>query len=573
MGRFGARWLSRLRHVLPTRRHAGGLDHLHRHPDAASLADHTRHFRRCVEEVVPGVHVAIGFGLANSILIQGTDGRVIVDTLESDAVAAIVRRAFDEICPLPVRALVYTHNHADHVFGARAMAGDDQPEVFAHESTRACILHIASVVRPAIFTRSMRQFGTCLEPGELLNAGIGPFLGYDATTSPSVLWPTTTFADALETRVAGVRMVLRHVPGETPDQICVWLPEARVLIPGDNFYHAFPNLYAIRGTAYRDVMDWVRSLDEMISLDAEHLVPCHGRPIHGAREIRETLTNYRDAIQFVHDQTVRAMNLGMTPDEIVQVVRLPRHLAEQPYLQEHYGRVAWAVRSIFQGYLGWFDGDAASLHRLSPRDRGMRMIELAGGIEPLLRSGQAAVAGDPRWAAEIAGFVLAVHPTHAGASRLRAEALRALGLVEPSASGRNYLLTQAREADGSLSTPRGDPKVSAKNLLPILPMADILRGMAVSLDGPSASDIDVIVGLRFVDTGEDWTLHVRHGVAVTTAQRPGHADARLETQSIVWKEMLTGARNPALALAGSEVRIEGSRAKLLRCLLLFRPSD
>jgi alkyl sulfatase BDS1-like metallo-beta-lactamase superfamily hydrolase len=110
-------------------------------------------------------------------------------------------------------------------------------------------------------------------------------------------------------------------------------------------------------------------------------------------------------------------------------------------------------------------------------------------------------------------------------------------------------------------------------MLDTFPMRDILRGMAVSLDGAGASDVDIVVGLRFTDTGEDWTLHVRHGVAVTTQLRPDRADARLETRSIVWKEMLIGIRNPAFALAGSEVHIEGSRATLLRCLLLFRPSD
>ena len=123
-----------------------------------------------------------------------------------------------------------------------------------------------------------------------------------------------------------------------------------------NFYKSFPNLYAIRGTAYRDVTLWVKSLDKMRKLRAQYLVPHHTRPLKGAEKIYETLTNYRDAIQYVHDQTIRWMNKGLTPQAIVEKVKLPNHLAHRPYLREYYGTVQWSVRAIFNGYLGWFHG-------------------------------------------------------------------------------------------------------------------------------------------------------------------------------------------------------------------------
>src|SRR5262245_26804829 len=155
--------------------------------------------------------------------------------------------------------------------------------------------------------------------------------------------------------IAGVRLELLHTPGETSDAISVWLPGKRVLMPGDDFYRAFPNLYAIRGVRLRPVDQWVTSLGKMIDLGAEHLVPSHTRPIAGADSVQAALTAYRDGIKSILDQTLEGMKKGERPDELVQHVKLPPHLAENPYLQEFYGTVAWSVRAIYTDYLGWFE--------------------------------------------------------------------------------------------------------------------------------------------------------------------------------------------------------------------------
>ncbi len=537
-------------------------------PGAASLARHSEQFPQEVREVAPGVHVAIGFGLANSILLAGEQGAVIVDCLESPAAARPVKERFNALCPAPVRALIYTHNHADHIFGSKVMAGDDQPEVYAHETTRDQILTVLSLVRPAVFTRSMRQFGTCLEPGEHLNCGIGPTLKLDAHSAPAVLWPTQTVAKRLEVEIAGRRIELGHVPGESPDHLYVWLPEQRLLIPGDNYYHAFPNLYAIRGTAYRDVLDWVCSLETLMAFDAEVLVPCHTQPVCGREEIRRRLESYRDAILFVHDQTIRGMNLGLPLDEIVARVRLPVHLAGLPWLQEHYGRVSWSVRSIYTGTLGWFDGDAAHLDPLGREARARHMVELAGSVQKLRSQAQQALAEAPRWALELADHLLALDAGDRSAQQVRAAALRSLGEAESSANGRNYYLTQAAETVGRLKTPRFDPARAAE-LLPALPIEAILRSLAVHLDAEAASDVDVLWRLCFTDLQEDWTFHIRRGVALVARGKPARVDVELEITSTVFKELLVGLRKPAQLLARGQARVRGGHGRLVALLLLF----
>ena len=170
-------------------------------------------------------------------------------------------------------------------------------------------------------------------------------------------------------------MTILHIPGETDDQIGVWIPESRTLLCADDIYKAFPNLYAIRGTPSRDLMQWVDSLDLMLSYEADFLVPSHTRPIIGRENIKQILIVYRDAIQFIHDQTVRYINQGFTADEIVEKVKLPNNLATHPYLIEFYGTVAWSVKGVFTSYLGWFSGNPIDLQPLTLKNKSKRMMK------------------------------------------------------------------------------------------------------------------------------------------------------------------------------------------------------
>ena len=224
-------------------------------------------------------------------------------------------------------------------------------------------------------------------------------------------------------------------------------------MPGDNIYKAFPNLYSIRGTLYRDVLAWAQSLDKMRAIKPSYLVPSHTRAISGQDEVYQTLTAYRDAIQFVHDQTIQGINQGLTPDELVELVKLPPSLAEHPYLQEYYGKVEWSVRGIFSGYLGWFDGDAATLEPASPEERAMAMASLAGGADGLVKAARDALAEHKHaWAAELASHSIRLDPDSTAAKQIKADALRALGRRQLNPNARSYYLTQALELEGKVET-------------------------------------------------------------------------------------------------------------------------
>ena len=538
----------------------------------ASIEEQALQFPRQVVEVTDGVHVAIGYGLANSVLIVGDGGTIVVDTMESAEAAAPVRDEFRRISTAPLGAIVYTHNHADHIFGSAVFAGDDKPEILAHAKFEPELARLAMMTRAAIWRRSMRQFGAMLPEAERTNCAIGPQLKNDAKATLVPLLPTRTFdGDRMELTVAGVRMELLHLPGETPDTIAVWLPDKRVLISGDNYYHSFPNLYAIRGTPNRDILDWMASVDKMRALAPAFLVPGHTLPVTGEDEIRGRLTDYRDAIQYVHDQTVRAMNDGKEPDEIAELVKLPKSLAAKPWLAERYGRVDWSAKSVFEKYAGWFGGDAADLSPLSRKQRAERMAILAGGSEKLRDEALgAARVGDWPWALELSRHLTALGEFTEVAKKTRAQALRGLAASEPNANGRNYVLTQALETEERLALDPPDSSSIPDEMLTRVPVVQFLRAMTVRLDPAKAEGKSLAVGFRFPDVNEEWSMTLRNSVVAVDPGLPEHADMTVTAESRVWKEILSRKRNATAAFASGEVKVDRNRLELVRFLFLFR---
>jgi len=426
--------------VLPMLAAAGVAVAVQEFAGREKLRAHSGEFRKDVIKVTDGVYVTVGFSDANSILIQGDTGSIIVDTTSDVSDAGAVRAEFAKLSTTPVRAIIYTHSHPDHTGGATVFAGNDRPDIYSHQLFVDRVPDVGRAGRDG-----GDQFGSSLPDSLFINAGTG--LEFARRPAPTgYLPPTRTFSgEKLDVTVAGVRLQLLHTPGETPENIAVWLPAARVLLPGDDFYKAFPNLYAIRGARLRPVAPWVTSLGLMIDLGAEYLVPGHTRPVIGSANVRAALTTYRDGIKSVLDQTIEGMKKGERPDELVEHVRLPPALAASPYLQEFYGTVAWSVRAIYTDYAGWFDGNPTNLFPLPEKDRARRVVDLAGGRDEVLsRARRALGRKDFQWAAELTDYVLAVDNANVEARRLKATALTELGERQISAIARNYYLSAAQ---------------------------------------------------------------------------------------------------------------------------------
>jgi alkyl sulfatase BDS1-like metallo-beta-lactamase superfamily hydrolase len=555
----------------PNDKHVNNKQQLNNTPK--ELEQHSATFDKGVVKVTDNVYVAIGYGLANSIMIEGKTGLIIVDTMESKQEAKIVLDEFRKISNKPVKAIIYTHNHADHVFGAATFAeAGDNVEIYGHESTQHYINRVVNTLRPTIATRSMRMFGSHLDQHELVNAGIGPFLGVDKDSILHSMTPTKTFKNQLSVTIDGIDIQLVHAPGETEDQLFVWLPKQKVLMPGDNLYKSFPNLYTIRGTYYRDVTKWISSLDKMRRFEPEYVIPSHTRPIIGKVKISEILTVYRDAIQFVHDQTIRYMNQGLTIENVVKAVQLPQHLASHLYLQEFYGTVEWSVKSIFTGYMGWFDGNSTTLQPLPELTRNKKMAKLAGGVDKLFQQlEQAMTEKEYQWGLMVADMLVGTD-LEDNAKLIKAKILRKMAELESNPNARHYYFTQAKELENKDFKPAIFVKPQPE-FLEQLPVASLFAAMPASLIAEDTLDVVLTVEFWITDIEQTFTIQIRNGIAEVQNYSLGTPDVKIETSSQVWKEIASKIRNPVSAIISGDLSVSTGKLKLIEFLGYFDLPD
>ena len=543
------------------------------------LTDHSKKMEQRVYKIAANVYSAVGYALANSIMIEGRDGIIIVDVTESVDSAKAILAEFRKITDKPVKAVVYTHNHTDHTMGVKAFTTEEdvkagRVDIFAHETLMDTVISNASVIAPILGLRSAYSFGIALERGPegSVNEGIGPKL---IVGQRGFIAPTKTFKDSLDIEVAGVKLHLQHAPSETDDEIVVWVAERKVLLTAEVIQgECFPNLHTLRGTKYRDPVNWFKSIDRLRLFGAEHMIPSHGRPVSGKQNIEELLTSYRDAIQYVHDQTIRNMNKGLTPDELVEVVsKLPPHLANHPWLGEFYGTVKHSVREIYVGYLGWFEGDPTFLDPLPRGERAARYVEQMGGHDRVLQSALGAYdKGDYQWAAELLTYLIRVNKEDAQARSLKAKALRGLAYKTVNTNWRDWYISSARELERSLNsmvTLAATSSLAAPDILKQLPISKLLEGMTVRLDPVKTADVHLTVGFRFTETGRGYALEVRRGIAQLHESLPAEVDVTLNLTVSDLHRIILRQTTFADALKTGEIKADGKQTELARFFGFF----
>lgn len=414
------------------------------------LRAHSAEFAKKVFSVCDDVHTAVGYAASNSTMIEGDDGIIIIDTTESTRAASNILAEFRKISSKPVRAIIYTHGHRDHISGASVFAEGGSPKIFARSNLSIELAEDDGYPYPTklMVERTKRQFGIGLEyETERINLGLGPGDRPVEGLGQGFLKPTDWIEeDRLDVTICGVPLSLIAAPGETEDHLVVWREGDRVLFSGDNYYKSFPNLYAIRGTKYRDFNVWADTLDTLIALDPVKVVPGHSRPLMEADSISSVLADYRDAIRYIVAKCAEGMDLGLTPDELVNFVQLPDELASRPFLQEYYGTVEWSVRAYYSGTVGWFDGNPTNLFPLTPIQEAERVANLAGGSEELATQMDMALKdADYQWALQLADRVARLNGYNDRAKIVKRSALLALAEEQVNATARNYYISVAKE--------------------------------------------------------------------------------------------------------------------------------
>jgi alkyl sulfatase BDS1-like metallo-beta-lactamase superfamily hydrolase len=394
-----------------------------------------------VLELGHGIYAAIGVAVgtggdrtvavpaSNTFLITTPDGNVVIDTSLA-AVAPAHKQALTAKSGAPIKAIVLTHAHGDHTGGVALWRGPDTAIVAQRNHQE--------------FVRYQRRLAGFFAQRNAAQFGIG---ARGTTGAAAVAFePTRTFDERDTLAVGGITFELLHTPGETPDHLTVWIPQFKAAFVGDNYYESFPNLYTLRGTQPRWALDYVDSLTRVLALEPELVLPSHGAPIQGRDEVKRRLTQYRDAIRFVHDATVKGMNDGKDVYTLMREIRLPPALD----VGESYGKLTWSIRGIYEGYAGWFDGSPATMFETPPRAAYPEMVALAGGADAVATRADALAATDPVRALTLTDLALAADPAHRRTLEIRLRVLQALDRQSKNSNERGWLAAAIRDVEQKL---------------------------------------------------------------------------------------------------------------------------
>ncbi|MGW9183450.1 alkyl/aryl-sulfatase [Agromyces sp. NPDC055661] len=507
-------------------------------------------------EVVPGLYQVRGLDLSVTSFIEGDTGVIVVDPLISKetgaAALALYRRHRGD---RPIVAVIHTHSHIDHFGGVLGMvtqeqvdAGDVQviaPEGFVEHAVAENVYAGVAMGRRAGY-----MYGARLDRGPKGQVGAG--LGQTTSTGqPGMIVPTLDIRETGETHVIdGVEIEFQMAPGtEAPSEMHFYLPGFKALCMAENATHTLHNLLTLRGALVRDPHVWSQYLTEAIERygdRAEVVFASHHWPTWGNDELVRFLSTQRDLYAYLHDQTLRMLNQGLTGAEIGEAFELPPALENAWNARGYYGSVNHDVKAIYQRYMGWFDGNPARLWPHPPQALAERYVDAIGGIDRVVELAQAAFdAADYRWAATLLDHAVFADASHEGARALYADTLEQLGYGAENGTWRNFFLSGATELRaGNFGTPTS---TAPPAILAQLTPEQLFDAVAIRVDGPRAWDLDLALDLTLTDLGRSFHLTLRNGVLVYVEREPA-PDAALH---------LTLDKPRLLRLAGGDLSPEG----------------
>jgi alkyl sulfatase BDS1-like metallo-beta-lactamase superfamily hydrolase len=541
------------------------------HPELQEIAD-----RVTEPKLIPvssRVHVAYGYDFANITFIEGDEGVIVIDAGWSakdagKAIAAYAREVSDK----PIVALFYSHGHADHVGGARAFVDAAGPElaIYAEKSARTYQLERVGPSATHFVMRAVAQMGLMLPPGTAGRVPTGGGKLRAASRGFQYVPPTHEIDGETELEISGVRIVAIPMPSETGDQLLVWLPDEKVAFAGDIAAGELPILSTPRNEQGRVPTGFIDGTERLMSLPLEFLIAGHNPPVIGRDEALDALLQYRDASQFIFDQTMRALNANLSLEEAAQMAQLPPHLAEHPLLQDHYHRLPWVVKGVYTRYGGWFQGDAVALNPLAPRDEANRMIDLTGGSTAVLDTAHRAFAtGDFPWSAQLAGYLIRAGVEIQEAVPLKIDSLRAMAYASNSGNERNYMLTQALVMEGKLNPARVRRAPKPPELMRMLDTHALFRLIGPLLDPSTCLEEELTVGFVFNDLNEQHNYTVRRGVGHYRGIDGTVPDVRVELSRETFELIVANRLAWAMAIEKEQAEIDGSDAMFNQFLSFF----
>lgn len=461
-------------------------------------------------EVCDGIYQVRSADLANMTLIEGEEGVIVVDPLTSPVTASAALELYRaHRGERPVTSVVITHSHVDHFGGVRGvvtdeMVGDGVQIVVPAGFTEAAISE--NVLAGNVMTRrASYMYGMLLPKGPtgMVSPGLG--LGIPLAT-PSFMMPTVEIADPVETMtIDGVEFTFMLAPDtEAPAEMLFHLPAHRALCAAEDATHTLHNLYTLRGARTRDAKSWsyyVNRAIELFGSGTDVVFAQHHWPTWGNERVIDFLESQRDAYKYLHDQTLRMANKGMTMLEIAEEMEFPGELGRAWCNRGYYGSLSHNAKAVYNFYLGWFDGNPSTLHQLPPEPASVRYVDYMGGADAVVERARADFdAGEYRWVAQVLNHVVFADPSNRAARDLLADALTQLGYQTENGVWRNFYLTGAQELRTGV-VDLGPRPLASPDTLAAMPITMVLDLLAMRLDGPRATGLHLRLNVVIGPTG------------------------------------------------------------------------
>jgi len=522
-------------------------------------------------KVRDSVYTIVGYSLSNYTFIEGATGLIAFDTGNNLGMGKETLSKIREISDKPIKAIIYSHHH--YTGGAKVYVeegGGEDVAVYGHPDVDVNIQATTGLLGPMQYRRTGIQLGFYL-PHEGPDAVFGPAeptfdnpaLGTNGHVPVS--YPV---ADGEEVMIDGIKTVFHHVVADTRDSLIVHFPDLDLVLHNAAVTNMSFPLYTLRGDFYRTPTEMIAGIDRIRAINPTYMVGVHGNPLTSKEEVQDVTTAHRDAYAFIYNQSVRAINQGMTPDEMANSIRLPKHLDQHQWLYPAYVDNEYSIRGQYRGIVGWYAEDTADLHTPTPEEMGSVIVEGFGGADKVMAKATEAF-NEKKYnlTAKLLSYLISAEPDHQAARQLKADALRAMAQTTRSGiQTRNFLLTHALHLEGKIDW----TKPPAISLLPApstssvlaTPPGTYLKLLETQIDPERSKDLD-IVQITFADLNRSWALHVRRGVAEVTEFVPDNVDATLSLPRLVWAKIVLKETTLQESLSSGMATLEGSEETLL----------
>lgn len=527
-------------------------------------------------EVIPDkLYQVRGFDIANMTFIRSDHGWIIIDVTTTNAAA---KAGYDlikkHVADLPVEGVIFTHPHGDHYGGIAAIREGSSKkdfEIIAPKGFMASAQNENVLAGVAMTRRATYMYGLQLEPSVTGNLGCG--LGQAMSTgSKGIARPTIEIETTGEKHtIDGVEMEFVYVlDTEAPVEIMVWFPQMKAFCTAEDMTHNMHNLQTLRGAKVRNGLLWSKAVDTAIERygdEVEVSFATHHWPTWGNERIVDYWEAQRDLYRYLHDQTLHMANRGLTPNEIAEEMQLPASLASQFHCRGYYGTLSHNVKSQYDLYFGWFDGNPAHLNPLPPTELGTKYVEAIGGAEKVFEVARASYdKGDYRWVATLLDHLVFAEPQNMEARRLLADTYTQLGYQAESGPWRNFYLTGARDLLKS-DVPYTSQLIN-DGVLAQMDMGMLLDYCAIQLNGEKAADKEAVINIDFTDTNDKVVLILNNGVLNHRLNRQEkEADLTLSIAKMDFVKLFFGRIDTEALRNAGKIKMQGDEKaiEMLRC--------